>query len=42
DKRHGQGKITWPNGSQYEGEWQADKRHGQGKGTWSNGSQYEG
>ena len=43
--RHGQGTLTWPDGSSYEGEWVDDKQHGQGtftgngitvKGTYEN------
>ena len=29
-KRHGQGTLTFSNGSSYEGEYRDDKRHGQG------------
>ena len=41
-KRTGKGKMMWPDGNVYEGDWVDDKRTGKGKFTWSKGSVYEG
>ena len=41
-KRHGQGILTFSDGSKYEGEYRDDKKHGQGTETFSDGSKYEG
>ena len=41
-KRHGQGELTFSDGSKYEGEFKDDKKHGQGTETYSDGSSYEG
>ena len=41
-KRHGQGTVTWSDGSKYEGEFKNGKRHGQGNETYSDGVKYEG
>ena len=41
-KRHGKGKITFRNGTYYEGEWKNDLSHGQGTLTYSDGSIYKG
>lgn len=38
----GQGKLTFPGGDVYEGEFKADKFHGKGKYTFTNGESYEG
>ena len=42
DKRHGQGTLTFSDGSKYEGEFRDDKIHGKGTETYSDGSSYEG
>ena len=39
---HGQGKIIWSNGHEYEGGWLKNKRHGKGKYTWPDTTCYEG
>ena len=41
-RRDGQGKMTYPAGSVYEGQWKIDKFHGLGKLTYANGSVKEG
>ena len=42
-KRHGQGTVTIPNGSKYEGEWKEDKPHGAGTITFAfDGVSFEG
>jgi hypothetical protein len=41
-KRHGQGILTFSDGSKYEGEYRDDKKHGRGTETFSDGSKYEG
>jgi len=41
-KRHGQGTLTFSDGSSYEGEYRDDKKYGQGTETYSDGSSYEG
>ena len=41
-KRHGQGTLTFSDGSSYEGEYRNDKRHGQGTSTKPNGDKYVG
>jgi hypothetical protein len=40
--RHGFGKMTFPNGYDYEGEWSNDKWNGKGKCKWPNGDSYDG
>lgn len=40
-KRHGQGKLTLPNGDSYEGQWVDDKPGLAGKYCWSDGVVYE-
>ena len=43
NKKNGQGKMTYKDGSVYYGHWKDDKRHGQDcKMTWTNGTIYEG
>jgi hypothetical protein len=37
-----QGKLIFPNGDVYEGEFEKDLPHGEGKYIFSNGSVYEG
>ena len=37
-QRHGQGKITMPDGFVYEGEWADGQIHGQGRAVYANGS----
>ena len=41
-KRHGQGTVTIPNGSKYEGEWKDNEFNGQGTYTFSNGGSFVG
>jgi len=41
DKRHGQGKNTWPSGETYVGEWNNGERK-QGRDTYADGSVYVG
>lgn len=31
---HGKGKITWPDGREYEGDYVDDKKHGYGVFKW--------
>ncbi|KAL6079345.1 Phosphatidylinositol 4-phosphate 5-kinase [Balamuthia mandrillaris] len=31
---HGQGRMLWKNGDEYEGQWRRNKRHGHGVMTW--------
>jgi hypothetical protein len=38
----GEGVESWPNGSKYRGQFQANKRHGQGTFIWPDGRQYIG
>ena len=38
NKRHGQGKFTFNDGSTYEGEWMNDLKHGKGTYTWKDGT----
>jgi len=40
--RHGQGILTYKNGSVYEGEWYSGMKCGKGKMTYSSGNYYEG
>jgi len=40
DKRHGEGVMTYADGSSYDGMWAADKRHGKGTFTWPDESTY--
>ena len=39
---HGKGKIVWPDGRQYEGDYLDDKKHGFGVFIWADGRKYEG
>ncbi len=39
---HGNGKLKYPDGSDYEGQFQFDKRHGVGKMVYPNGDSYNG
>jgi len=39
---HGQGILTWPDGSKYVGEFKDGKHHGQGTFTYADGFQEEG
>jgi hypothetical protein len=41
-KRHGFGRLTWKDGSYYEGEWKCDKAHGFGILMHSDGDIYKG
>jgi len=41
-KRHGQGELTFSDGSMYEGEYKDGERHGQGTLTKPNGDKYVG
>ena len=36
-KKHGQGTLTSPDGSKYEGGWNIDRKHGQGSETFGKG-----
>ena len=36
-RKHGQGELTWPDGSKYIGEFVDDLRHGEGIHQWSTG-----
>ena len=42
DKRHGQGTLTFSDGSKYVGEWKDGKEHGHGAHTFPDGSNYVG
>ena len=41
-KHHGQGTLTWTDGSSYIGQWKEGKHHGQGTITFSGGSKWVG
>jgi len=41
-KPHGQGKMKYSHGAEYDGHWNNGIIHGQGKYTWPDGSVYEG
>ena len=40
--KHGEGKLVWPNGCEYEGEWVNDQANGMGILKLLNGEVYEG
>ena len=40
--RQGQGKYSFVNGMEYNGEFRDNKRHGQGVLTWANKDQWDG
>ena len=42
DVMSGKGKMTYPDGGVYEGDWKLNTRYGKGKMTYSDGSIYEG
>ena len=42
DKRHGLGRLTWKQGSVYDGHWEKNERSGQGVMRWSDNSKYVG
>ena len=39
---HGNGSMSWPDGSIYSGEWVSGKREGVGTMVWPDGSDYNG
>ena len=39
---NGRGKLTWPDGRKYEGNFEDDKRHGVGTYWWKDGRVYRG
>ena len=39
---HGKGKLEWPDGRVYEGEYEYDKKNGFGIFRWADGRRYEG
>jgi len=39
---HGKGKLSWVDGSLYEGEWKNDMSNGKGRLIHSDGDVYEG
>jgi len=38
----GEGAATWPDGSEYVGEWRGGRAHGRGVYVWPSGARYEG
>lgn len=42
NKRHGNGKLVFPNGASYEGEWKDDEIEGYGTVLWQDGGKYVG
>lgn len=40
--KHGLGKMVFPNGDTYHGEWQRDKMHGDGSYVYANGDIFSG
>jgi len=42
DKPEGVGKINYPNGDIYEGEWVGGEKHGQGVYSYNDGGNYSG
>lgn len=41
-KKHGKGRLTFPNGDEYVGDWMQGERHGKGTYIWKSGARYEG
>lgn len=41
-KKNGMGKLTFPNGDTYTGQWLEGERHGHGIYIWKSGAKYEG
>lgn len=41
-EKHGSGKVLWPNGCEYNGEWRSGKAEGKGVLKLLNGEIYEG
>ena len=41
-QKHGIGKMTWPNGDVYDGQWKLDKRHGFGVAKFADLGEYVG
>jgi hypothetical protein len=41
-KKDGTGKIIFPSGDTYEGEWKDNQEHGWGINTWVDGQSYIG
>lgn len=39
---HGKGRIEWPDGKFYEGDYKDDKKHGRGTFQWADGKKYDG
>lgn len=39
---HGKGKIIWPDGKSYVGDYEDDKKHGEGTFEWPDGRKYIG
>ena len=39
---HGHGKLCWPDGRSYEGNYNNDKKHGIGLHIWADGKKYYG
>ena len=40
--RHGKGKMTWPDGASYQGDWQYNQACGEGTFTHTSGDTYYG
>ena len=40
--KHGKGKMVYPSGNYYEGDWAFDKKEGYGTLKWPDGTIYEG
>jgi hypothetical protein len=41
-RRHGNGRIDYPDGSSYEGNWENDQMHGNGKYIDNDGIEWDG
>jgi hypothetical protein len=39
---HGYGRLVWPNGRSYEGEFENDVKNGKGTYQWADGQVYTG